>query len=53
MPVNKEDVERYNVTASKPGALEDFSNSQGHFVLYNLPLLEDGTLDMEKCLENL
>ncbi len=51
MEVNKESVERYNVTA-EPGDIENFVNSQGHFILYNLPMLEEGTIDMSKCLQN-
>jgi hypothetical protein len=44
--------ENYSVS-SKPGQIEDFHNSQGHFLLVNLPMNEEGTLNSHMCLKSL
>ena len=44
--------ENYEVS-SKPGQIEDFQNSQGHFLLVNLPINDEGTLNATMCLKSL
>jgi len=47
----KDSMYTYTVEGSKPGKCESFYNSQNHFVLMNIPLTEDGTIDMDLSLE--
>ena len=47
---NKDKMYSYTVEGSKPGKCETFYNN-GHFVLMNILLTDNGTIDIESNLE--